>query len=426
MLQKPKGTYDIYGKKSLMMNYLKEVFSNLIDKYNASYFETPMFESSELFHRGVGETTDIVSKETYDFKDRGDRNMTLRPEGTAGIVRSFIENKLYAESLPLKAWYMGPMFRYERPQAGRYREFYQIGFECFGTYDPMMDAEVISIVYNFFNLLGLKGVKVNINTLGDKESREMYHKALMDYFKPYLNELCDDCNRRFEKNPLRILDCKVDADKEFMKCAPRMTDYLNEVSKEHFSLVKNYLDAMNIDYEVNSNIVRGLDYYTHTVFEVVADIKNFGSQNVLAGGGRYNNLVENIGGPSVPGVGFAIGVERLLLALEYEGLDNIEFNPVDVYIFGASDNEKEYIMKLANDLRGNGFKIDVDYESKSFKNNFKRADKLKSKFVIIIGEEEVKTKVLTVKNNKTKEEYKVSIDELIKFLDEKLGDFDED
>lgn len=426
MLQKPKGTYDIYGKRSLMMNYLKEVFSNLIDKYNASYFETPMFESSELFHRGVGETTDIVSKETYDFKDRGDRNMTLRPEGTAGIVRSFIENKLYAESLPLKAWYMGPMFRYERPQAGRYREFYQIGFECFGTYDPMMDAEVISIVYNFFNLLGLKGVKVNINTLGDKESREMYHKALMDYFKPYLNELCDDCNRRFEKNPLRILDCKVDADKEFMKCAPRMTDYLNEVSKEHFSLVKNYLDAMNIDYEVNSNIVRGLDYYTHTVFEVVADIKNFGSQNVLAGGGRYNNLVENIGGPSVPGVGFAIGVERLLLALEYEGLDNIEFNPVDVYIFGASDNEKEYIMKLANDLRGSGFKIDVDYESKSFKNNFKRADKLKSKFVIIIGEEEVKTKVLTVKNNKAKEEYKVSIDELVKFLNEKLGDFDED
>ena len=426
MLQKPKGTYDIYGKRSLMMNYLKEVFSNLIDKYNASYFETPMFESSELFHRGVGETTDIVSKETYDFKDRGDRNMTLRPEGTAGIVRSFIENKLYAESLPLKAWYMGPMFRYERPQAGRYREFYQIGFECFGTYDPMMDAEVISIVYNFFNLLGLKGVKVNINTLGDKESREMYHKALMDYFKPYLNELCDDCNRRFEKNPLRILDCKVDADKEFMKCAPRMTDYLNEVSKEHFSLVQKYLDAMNIAYEVNSNIVRGLDYYTHTVFEVVADIKNFGSQNVLAGGGRYNNLVENIGGPSVPGVGFAIGVERLLLALEYEGLDNIEFNPVDVYIFGASDNEKEYIMKLANDLRGSGFKIDVDYESKSFKNNFKRADKLKSKFVIIIGEEEVKTKVLTVKNNKAKEEYKVSIDELVKFLDEKLGDFDED
>ena len=426
MLQKPKGTYDIYGKRSLMMNYLKEVFSNLIDKYNASYFETPMFESSELFHRGVGETTDIVSKETYDFKDRGDRNMTLRPEGTAGIVRSFIENKLYAESLPLKAWYMGPMFRYERPQAGRYREFYQIGFECFGTYDPMMDAETISIVYNFFNLLGLKGVKVNINTLGDKESREMYHKALMDYFKPYLNELCDDCNRRFEKNPLRILDCKVDADNDFMKCVPRMTDYLNEVSKEHFSLVKNYLDAMNIDYEVNSNIVRGLDYYTHTVFEVVADIKDFGSQNVLAGGGRYNNLVENIGGPSVPGVGFAIGVERLLLALEYEGLDNIEFNPVDVYIFGASDNEKEYIMKLANDLRGSGFKIDVDYESKSFKNNFKRADKLKSKFVIIIGEEEVKTKVLTVKNNKAKEEYKVSIDELVKFLNEKLGDFDED
>ena len=426
MLQKPKGTYDIYGKRALMMNYLRSVFSSLIDKYNVSYFETPMFEASELFHRGVGETTDIVSKETYDFKDRGDRDMTLRPEGTAGIVRSFIENKLYADSLPLKAWYMGPMFRYERPQAGRYREFYQIGFECFGTYDSMMDAEVISIVYNFLNLLGLKGVKVNINTLGDKESRENYHKALTDYFKPYLNDLCDDCNRRFEKNPLRILDCKVDADKDFMKNAPKMTDYLNAESKEHFMKVQEYLNIMNIEYEINPNIVRGLDYYTHTVFEVVADIKDFGSQNVLAGGGRYNNLVENIGGPSVPGVGFAIGVERLLLALEYEGLDKVQANPVSVYIFGASTQEKKYLMCLANELRLNGFKVDVDYESKSFKNNFKRADKINASFVIIIGDEEVKTNVLTIKNNKTKEEYKVKHDEIIEFLSEKLGDLDED
>lgn len=426
MLQKPKGTYDIYGDKAIEVLYLKKLIEALMDKYNASYFETPIFESSELFHRGVGETTDIVSKETYDFKDRGDRNLTLRPEGTAGIVRSFIENKLYADSLPLKAWYFGPMFRYERPQAGRYREFYQFGFEAFGSNDPMMDAEVIGIIVNLFNILGLKGIKVNINTLGDKESRENYRKALLDYFKPYLNDLCEDCKKRYEKNPLRILDCKVDKENEIMKNAPKMIDYLNEESKNHFEKVKEYLDALNIDYTINSNIVRGLDYYTHTVFEVEADIKGFGSQNVLAAGGRYDHLVEFIGGPSVPGVGFALGLERLLLALEKEGIDIKEKEPLDVYIFGASKEEKKYILSLGNTLRMNGFNIEIDYNNKSFKSNFKKADSLLAKYIIIIGEEEVKSKILTVKNNKTKEEYKVKLDNLIKFLDEKLGDDDED
>ena len=426
MIQKPKGTYDIYGDKAIEVLYLKKLIEALMDKYNASYFETPIFESSELFHRGVGETTDIVSKETYDFKDRGDRNLTLRPEGTAGIVRSFIENKLYADSLPLKAWYFGPMFRYERPQAGRYREFYQFGFEAFGSNDPMMDAEVIGIIVNLFNILGLKGIKVNINTLGDKESRENYRKALLDYFKPYLNDLCEDCKKRYEKNPLRILDCKVDKENEIMKNAPKMIDYLNEESKNHFEKVKEYLDALNIDYTINSNIVRGLDYYTHTVFEVEADIKGFGSQNVLAAGGRYDHLVEFIGGPSVPGVGFALGLERLLLALEKEGIDIKEKEPLDVYIFGASKEEKKYILSLGNTLRMNGFNIEIDYNNKSFKSNFKKADSLLAKYIIIIGEEEVKSKILTVKNNKTKEEYKVKLDNLIKFLDEKLGDDDED
>ena len=426
MLQKPKGTYDIYGDKAIEVLYLKKLIEALMDKYNASYFETPIFESSELFHRGVGETTDIVSKETYDFKDRGDRNLTLRPEGTAGIVRSFIENKLYADSLPLKAWYFGPMFRYERPQAGRYREFYQFGFEAFGSNDPMMDAEVIGIIVNLFNILGLKGIKVNINTLGDKESRENYRKALLDYFKPYLNDLCEDCKKRYEKNPLRILDCKVDRENEIMKNAPKMVDYLNEESKNHFEKVKKYLDALNIDYTINSNIVRGLDYYTHTVFEVEADIKGFGSQNVLAAGGRYDHLVEFIGGPSVPGVGFALGLERLLLALEKEGIDIKENEPLDVYIFGASKEEKKYILSLGNTLRMNGFNVEIDYNNKSFKSNFKKADSLLAKYIIIIGEEEVKSKILTVKNNKTKEEYKVKLDSLIEFLDEKLGDDDED
>ena len=425
MLQKPKGTYDIYGDRALEQLYFKKLVEALMDKYNAKYFETPIFESSELFHRGVGETTDIVSKETYDFKDRGDRNLTLRPEGTAGIVRCFIENKLYAENLPLKAWYLGPMFRYERPQAGRYREFYQFGFEAFGSADPMMDAEVIGIACNLFKILGLKGVSVNINTLGDKESRENYRQALLDYFKPYLNDLCEDCQRRYEKNPLRILDCKVDGDKDIMKKAPKMTDYLNEESKKHFEKVQEYLEAMGIDYKVNSNIVRGLDYYTHTVFEVVADIEGFGAQNVLAGGGRYDHLVENIGGPSVPGVGFAVGLERLFLALQAEKIDIREIVCPDVYIFSAADEQKSYVLSVANDLRMSGFNVEIDYNSRNFKSNFKQADKMNVKYIIIIGEEEVNSKILMVKNNETKEEYKVKLDELIEFLDEKLGEEDE-
>lgn len=426
MLQKPKGTYDIYGDKALTYLYFRKLVEALMDKYNAKYFETPIFESSELFHRGVGETTDIVSKETYDFKDRGDRDLTLRPEGTAGIVRCFIENKLYAENLPLKAWYLGPMFRYERPQAGRYREFYQFGFEAFGSFDAMMDAEVIGIVCNLFKILGLKGVSVNINTLGDKESRENYRKALLDYFKPYLNDLCDDCRRRYEKNPLRILDCKVDSSNEIMKNAPKMTDYLNEESREHFDKVKEYLDAMGINYKVNPSIVRGLDYYTHTVFEVQADIEGFGSQNTLAAGGRYDHLVEFVGGPSVPGVGFAVGLERLFLALDAENIDIREIICPDVYIFSAEDEQKPYVLSLSNDLRLAGFNVEIDYNGKSFKSNFKQADKVNARYIIIIGEEEVESKLLTVKNNETKEEYKVKLDKIIEFLDEKLGEEHED
>ena len=426
MLQKPKGTYDIYGDKALTYLYFRKLVEALMDKYNAKYFETPIFESSELFHRGVGETTDIVSKETYDFKDRGDRDLTLRPEGTAGIVRCFIENKLYAESLPLKAWYLGPMFRYERPQAGRYREFYQFGFEAFGSSDAMMDAEVIGIVCNLFKILGLKGVSVNINTLGDKEFRENYRKALLDYFKPYLNDLCDDCRRRYEKNPLRILDCKVDSSNEIMKNAPKMTDYLNEESRIHFDKVKEYLDAMGINYKVNPSIVRGLDYYTHTVFEVQADIEGFGSQNTLAAGGRYDHLVEFVGGPSVPGVGFAVGLERLFLALDAENIDIREIICPDVYIFSAEDEQKPYVLLLSNDLRLAGFNVEIDYNGKSFKSNFKQADKVNARYIIIIGEEEVESKLLTVKNNETKEEYKVKLDKIIEFLDEKLGEEHED
>ena len=421
MIQKPKGTYDLYGDTSKKVKELEKLMNSLMEKYNYEYIRTPHFEASELYHRGVGETTDIVSKETYDFIDRGNRNMTLRPEGTAGVVRSYIENKMYGEAInPRKLWYYGPMYRYERPQSGRFREFYQFGVEVFGTENPMMDAEVISIPVNFYKILGLKGIKVNINTLGDKESRENYRQALLDYFKPYLDDLCEDCKTRYEKNPLRILDCKIDGNKEIMKNAPKIIDYLNDTSKEHFENVKKYLDVLQIDYEVNPNLVRGLDYYTHTVFEVEASVEGFGSQNVLCGGGRYDHLVENVGGPATPGVGFAMGMERLMTALEYENINVVEDDHIDCYII-PMEKGIEYSFALLQDLRLNGFNVDIDYMNRKIQNNFKQADRLKAKFVIIIGEDEVNNNILTIKDNHTKEEYKVNTLDIIDFLDEKLA-----
>ena len=421
MIQKPKGTYDVFGKKGKDLLYIHDIIQVLMEKYNYEYMRTPIFESSELYHRGVGETTDIVSKETYDFKDRGDRNMTLRPEGTAGIVRSYIENKMYGNpNQPVKAWYYGPMFRYERPQAGRYRELNQFGVEVFGSNDPLMDAEVISIPVNLYKILGLKGIKVNINTLGDIESRLKYREALLEYFKPHLNELCEDCRNRYETNPLRILDCKVDHELDIMKNAPKISDYLNETSINHFNKVKEYLEEMEIDYEVNENLVRGLDYYTHTVFEIEAQVEGFGSQNVLCGGGRYDGLVNTLGGPETSGVGFATGIERLLTALEYENKLPSDNDSVDTYIIPMDEESKKFGIKITNILRMNGFSSEIDGMSRNIKGNFKQADRLGAKYVIIIGEEEVKSNILTIKNNNTKEEYKMNLEELIDFLDENI------
>lgn len=420
MIQKPKGTYDVINGNKIIV--IENILQELMDKYNYEYFRTPIFEASELFHRSVGETSDIVTKETYDFKDRAERNLTLRPEGTAGIIRSFIENKLYGNhSVPVKSWYYGPMFRYERPQSGRFREFYQFGVEVLGSNDAITDAEVISIPVNFYKILGLKNVKVNLNTLGDNESRNNYRNALLEYFKPYLDELCEDCKERYNKNPLRILDCKVDANNEIMKNAPKITSYLNEESKTYFENVKKYLQALDIEYEVNPNIVRGLDYYTHTVFEVTAEIKDFGSQNVLCAGGRYDNLVKNLNGPETPGVGFALGMERLFNALEAEKINLVEEEGIDVYISYMSENEKAKALRLCMDLRLNGFKVEIDYMNRSLKSNFKQADHLNSKFIIIIGEEEINNNFVTIKNNKTKEEQKVELEYLIYYLDEMLS-----
>ena len=416
MIQKQKGTYDLYGEMVDKYNYLKRIFTDLMNEYNIKYIDTPIFESSDLYHRGVGETTDIVTKETYDFKDRGDRNITLRPEGTAGIVRSIIENKLYS-SLPLKLWYEGPMFRYERPQSGRHRQFRQAGVEIFGDPTPLMDANVISIMVKFYERIGLKGIKVRINSIGNKESREKYREALLDHFKPYLDSLCEDCKNRYEKNPLRILDCKEDSDKDCMKNAPKIIDYLDEVSKKHFDDVLKYLDLMEIKYVIDDKLVRGLDYYTDTVFEVEAEIEGFGSQNVIGAGGRYNNLVENMDGPSVPAVGFAFGIERIINALDAEDVKVIGDNGLDCYVIPVSENEMDNAIMLVNNLRDNAFSVDMDYTNKKMNGKFKEADRYNAKFIVIIGEEEIKNDKLTIKDNLTKEEVKIERDNLIDYLD---------
>ncbi len=422
-MQKPKGTYDVNGELGRKTICIVNLARTLMEKYNYEYWRTPLFESSDLFHRGVGETSDIVTKETYDFLDRGNRNMTLRPEGTAGIVRSFVENKYYANpTQPVKTWYYGPMYRYEQPQAGRFREFYQFGVEVFGSSDPAMDAEVISIPVNLYKMLGLKNIKVRINSLGDTDTRLRYREVLMNYFRPHLDKLCDDCKARFEKNPLRIIDCKVDHDLDIMKNAPKILDYLSDASKKHFDEVLEMLDSMEIEYVVDPEIVRGLDYYTDTVFEVTAESSNLGRQNVLCAGGRYNNLAKTIGGVDTPGVGFALGMERLISVLETEGIDLNTEAYLDVYVIPMDENYKKNAISLTQTLRLNGFKADTDYMNKNLKSNFKQADRLNSEFVIIIGSDEIKNKELTVKNNKTREEFKVKMDDIISFFDERIDE----
>ena len=414
IIQRPKGTNDIYDDTGRTVLYIRDLVENIAKEYNYNYFRTPTFERTEVFKRGVGDTTDIVEKETYDFVDRGNRNMTLRPEGTAAVVRSIIENKLYVNGIN-KVWYFMPMFRYERPQSGRLREHFQFGFESFGSNSPYADAEIISIAVKILKRLGLKGIKVNINSLGDIESRNNYREALKEYFRPHLDNLCSDCKERFDRNPLRILDCKVDSELEVIKKAPNILNYLNDESKSYFESVKKNLDLLNIEYSINPNIVRGLDYYTHTVFEITAEIKDFGSQNVLCGGGRYNNLVSSLGGPEYPSVGFGMGIERLMNALQAEHLD-FGKKEIDAYICYISDNEKDYSFKLLNELRNNNLKCDMCYTNRNLKGQFKECDNNNTKFVIIIGEEERSTDIITIKNNNTKEEYKIKRNELVDFI----------
>ena len=413
MITKPKGTIDIYGKEAKIRSYVNDVLDALCEKYHFDRIETPVFEDSNLFHRGVGESSDLVRKETYDFKDRGDRNITLRPEGTAGVVRWFNENKLYGNmSDPVKVYYNMKMYRYERPQSGRLREFTQWGFELFGSNDPMSDAEVISLAYNAYRLLGLDNITVHLNSLGDKESRDNYRKALLDYLKPHINDLCEDCRERYEINPLRILDCKVDADSDILKNAPKPIDYLNKESLERFNKVKDYLDLMDINYEVDKTLVRGLDYYDHTVFEI-----KLNNSYALGGGGRYNNLVKELGDADIPAVGFAMGYDRTILALA-ENEVNIPINEsIDVYILYVSDSEKDTACYLTQDLRLNGFSVETDLMNRSLKSQFKSVDRYNAKYLIVLNDEDLSKDQVKIKDNKTKEEETIAINDLIDYLD---------
>ena len=380
MITKPKGTYDLMGLDAKISNYINHEIENFMINYNYEFIRTPVFEATELFHRTVGDGTDIVTKETYDFKDRGDRDITLRPEGTAGVVRSVIENKLYGnKNDPIKLYYNETMYRYERPQSGRFREFTQFGVEVFNSDDVLIDTEVISLGFNLLNSLGLEDVLVKLNTLGDAKSRTDYSAALVNYFKPHIHELCEDCQKRINTNPLRILDCKVDKDNDILKNAPKISEFISDESKDRFNKLKSYLDNLEIDYEIDESIVRGLDYYDECVWEYKLD-----DDVALGGGGRYNTLVKNLGGPELPGIGFALGIERIILKLK-EKIDEQKINNfVDVYIMSVSEEEKIYAIKIAQDLRLNNVITEINGANLSLKSQFKIADNLNAKFLIIL------------------------------------------
>lgn len=413
MILKQKGTYDIYGDLAKKREYVNDVLRSICEKYNVNYIETPVFEASELFHRGVGESSDMVRKETYDFKDRGERDLTLRPEGTAPVVRWFIENKMYGNLTdPIKVFYNMKMYRYERPQSGRNREFTQWGFEFFGSDDVLADAETISLAYNAYRLLGLENITVELNSLGDQESRKNYRDALVKYLEPKINDLCEDCQERFKINPLRILDCKVDQDSDIIKNAPKPLDYLNEESKTRFTKLQELLDMMDINYEIDTNLVRGLDYYDHTVFEI-----KLNNSYALGGGGRYNNLIETLGGPSTPAVGFAMGYDRTILAMEEEGVNIPINNSIDLYLLYVSESEKETASYLTQDLRLNGFICETDLMNKSLKGQFKSVERFNSKYLIVLNDNDLKNNQVKIKDNKTKEEELIDINDIVDYLD---------
>lgn len=406
-----KGTKDVLPKDVHKNQYIEATALDIAGKFGYKEIRTPVFEHTELFQRGVGDTTDVVQKEMYTFDDKGGRSITLRPEGTAGAVRSYLENGLCNEALPQKVCYIGPCFRYEKPQAGRLREFHQFGVECFGTASPLADAELISLGKSIFDTLGIKELSLEINSIGCPGCRAEYHKALKEYFSSRSDELCDTCRDRLDRNPMRILDCKSPVCSEIAKQAPVVIDYLCDDCKDHFSAVKKYLDAMNIEYSVNPKIVRGLDYYTKTVFEFVSD--SIGAQGTVCGGGRYDGLVDELGGQKTPSLGFAMGLERLMLLMEAQNVAFPDEEAPDLFVVAIGDKATLKAVEIVKDMREEGFSALLDLNQRSVRAQMKYADKLGAKFNIVIGDNEVETGIARLKNMSDGEESEIALDTFV-------------
>lgn len=395
-MQALKGTHDILPEEVYKWDYMEGVIRDVCARYGYKEIRTPIIEATELFQRGIGDTTDVVTKEMYTFTDKGNRSVTLRPENTASAVRAYLEHKMYGDQQVHKMFYIGSMFRYDRPQAGRYREFHQFGLEVLGASSPLADAEVIAMACEIFHRLGLKDLDLHLNSIGDKNCRPAYRQKLIEFFEGKKDQLCDDCRERLYKNPLRILDCKEEGCKKASIGAPEITDYLCDDCHKKFEAVKHYLDGLGISYTVDPRLVRGLDYYTNTAFEI--QYPPLGAQSAVCGGGRYDGLVEEIGGPSTPGIGFAIGLERLLLALEMQNLIPAPKAQKRVYIAALGEDAVAEGFKIQEELRGLGVLTDMDLQGRSLKGQMKQAGKLDSQFTVIIGSNELEKGAAAVKN----------------------------
>ena len=406
LVQRPKGTKDLLPEDTEKLQYIEDKVKNVLENYGFGEIRVPVFEHTELFQRGVGETTDVVQKEMYTFEDKGGRSITLRPEGTAGVVRAYLEEGLASRPSPIKFWYNMPMYRYENVQKGRLREFHQIGVEVIGSSSYLADVETILLGKRIFDVLGIKDIKINLNSIGCPKCRGEYQKILKEFIGENLDKYCDTCKTRFEKNPMRILDCKEDKCQKLNVGAPKMLDYLCEECKEHFENVKSALKAKGVSFEIDSNIVRGLDYYTKTVYEFI-DEKN---DITVLGGGRYDGLVQELGGTPTPAVGFATGVERLIEMFREANKDlNFEKNP-DLYILSVGDEENKKAIELAEKLRDNDIYVERDLYQRSFKAQMKFADKLKSKYLLVIGENELNTNLAKIKDMNSGNETEISLD----------------
>ena len=418
MIIAPRGTHDIFPSESYQWHKIEKKIEEICLEFGYKEIRTPMFESTELFERGVGDTTDVVQKEMYTFLDKGGRSVTLRPEGTSPIVRSFVEHSLYAQPQPTKLYYLYPCFRYEKPQAGRLREFHQFGVEVMGADSAAIDAEIISLAMQVFSRLDVTGIELNINSIGCPKCRKVYNEKLKEFFKPHLNELCETCRQRYEKNPLRILDCKVKSCKAIYNNAPVLIDNICEDCAAHFEQLKKYLDGMGIPYQVDATIVRGLDYYTKTVFEIVS--KNKGSEGTVCGGGRYNGLIAEVGGPEMTGVGFAMGLERLLMVLESLNLVSESDERPDIFLANIGENADMFVQKLVYDLRNAGIRAERDYLGRSVKAQMKYANKISALFSVVVGDDDIASGKAAVKNMQTGEAEAVCFDGLADYLRQKI------